>query len=106
MGPVIGPGRATGPDALDADRGDCPAARETTGWPDVGGSRVVGEDSVKDINKTAVAAYRASIESGKPLSERKLAAMFGKTSRRWARSRMVEARDISNARMQTSRRAT
>ena len=28
---------------------------------------------------------------GKPLSERKLAAMFGKTSRRWARNRMGEA---------------
>jgi Protein of unknown function (DUF2637) len=40
----------------------------------------------------AVAAYRASLQTGKPLSERKLAAMFGKTSRRWARSRMVEAR--------------
>jgi hypothetical protein len=48
-----------------------------------------GEDQV---NLAAVAAYRASIESGKPLSERKLAAAFGKTSRRWARSRMAEAR--------------
>lgn len=33
----------------------------------------------------------ASVEEGKPLSERKLAAMFGKTSRRWARNRMTEA---------------
>jgi hypothetical protein len=40
----------------------------------------------------AVAAYRASVQDGQPLSERKLAEMFGKTSRRWARSRMVEAR--------------
>jgi len=38
-----------------------------------------------------VAAYRASVDEGKPLSERKLAAMFGKTSRRWARNRMAEA---------------
>jgi hypothetical protein len=38
-----------------------------------------------------VAAYRASIAEGEPLSERKLAAMFGKTSRRWARNRMAEA---------------
>ena len=45
----------------------------------------------EDINEAAVAAYRASIDSGKPLSERKLAAMFGKTSRRWARNRMAEA---------------
>jgi len=49
----------------------------------------VGED---DVNTAAVAAYRASLEGGTPLSERKLAAMFGKTSRRWARSRMTEAR--------------
>jgi len=40
----------------------------------------------------AVAAYRASINASKPLSERKLGAMFGKTSRRWARNRMAEAR--------------
>jgi hypothetical protein len=40
----------------------------------------------------AVAAYRASIDTGRPLSERKLDAMFGKTSRRWARHRMAEAR--------------
>jgi hypothetical protein len=55
--------------------GSCPAAE--------------GEDNV---NATAVAAYRTSIENGKPLSERKLAAMFGKISRRWARNRMAEAR--------------
>jgi hypothetical protein len=51
-----------------------------------------GEDREEDINVAAVAAYRASIYTGRPLSERKLAAMFGKTSRRWARSRMAEAR--------------
>jgi hypothetical protein len=45
-----------------------------------------------DTIAAAVAAYRASIQAGKPLSERKLAGMFGKTSRRWARSRMAEAR--------------
>ena len=38
-----------------------------------------------------MAAYRASTDSGKPLSERKLAAMFGKTSRRWARYLMAQA---------------
>jgi len=52
----------------------------------------VQEMAEQDINGTAVAAYRESLERGKPLSERKLAAMFGKTSRRWARSRMAEAR--------------
>jgi hypothetical protein len=45
-----------------------------------------------DINAAAVAAYRASVLGGRPLSERKLAQMFGLTSRRWARRRMVEAR--------------
>jgi len=46
----------------------------------------------RDINAAAVTAYRASLQHGKPISERKLAEMFGKTSRRWARSRMAEAR--------------
>jgi hypothetical protein len=44
------------------------------------------------VNGAAVAAYRASIDSGEPISERRLAAMFGKTSRRWARHRMAEVR--------------
>jgi len=44
------------------------------------------------INAVAVAAYRASLQAGRPLSERKLAGQFGKTSRRWARNRMAEAR--------------
>jgi hypothetical protein len=44
-----------------------------------------------DINAAAVAAYRASLQAGRPLSERKLAGQFGRTSRRWARNRMAEA---------------
>jgi hypothetical protein len=36
--------------------------------------------------------YSSSMVVGKPISERRLAAMFGKTSRRWARHRMAEAR--------------
>ena len=51
--------------------------------------------TVRDESDTiaaAVAAYRASLQTGRPLSERKLAGMFGKTSRRWARTRMAEAR--------------
>jgi hypothetical protein len=44
-----------------------------------------------DVNAAAVAAYRASVQAGKPLSERKLAGQFGKTSRRWARRRLAEA---------------
>jgi hypothetical protein len=44
------------------------------------------------VNDAAVAAYRLSAQAGNPLSERKLAEMFGRTSRRWARARIAEAR--------------
>ena len=50
-----------------------------------------------DVDTAAVAAYRASVREGRPLSERKLAAAFGKTSRRWARDRMSEARQVPAA---------
>jgi Protein of unknown function (DUF2637) len=43
-------------------------------------------------NDAAVAAYRLSVKVGNPLSERKLAQMFGRTSRRWARARIAQAR--------------
>ena len=46
------------------------------------------------INDAAVAAYRLSAQAGNPLSERKLAQMFGSTSRRWARARIAEARRV------------
>ena len=55
------------------------------------GQAGTGRDESETI-AAAVAAYRASLQTGRPLSERKLAGMFGKTSRRWARSRMAEAR--------------
>ena len=37
------------------------------------------------VNDAAVAAYRLSVQAGNPLSKRRLAHMFGRTSRRWAR---------------------
>jgi hypothetical protein len=37
-------------------------------------------------NDAAVAAYRLSVQAGNPLSERLLAQMFGRTSRRWAQA--------------------
>ena len=43
-------------------------------------------------NDAAMAAYRLSVKAGNPLSERKLAQMFGRTSRRWARARIAEVR--------------
>ena len=46
-------------------------------------------------NDAAVAAYRRSVQAGHPLSERRLAQMFGRTSRRWARARIADARQAS-----------
>ena len=46
-------------------------------------------------NDAAVAAYRLSVQAGNPLSERRLAQMFGHTSRRWARARIADARQAS-----------
>jgi hypothetical protein len=47
------------------------------------------------VNGAAVAAYRLSVQAGNPLSERRLAQIFGRTSRRWARARIAEARQAS-----------
>jgi hypothetical protein len=66
-----------------------PVADQIPGYP----SAAHNASSAASIDAAAVAAYRASVRAGKPLSERKLAGMFGKTSRRWARSRIVEARN-------------
>jgi hypothetical protein len=49
---------------------------------------------IETINSQAVASYRLSVQAGNPLSERKLARMFGRTSRRWARARITEGRGI------------
>jgi len=49
------------------------------------------------VNDAAVAAYRLSAQAGNPLSERKLAQMFGRTSRRWARARIAEARRVTSS---------
>jgi Protein of unknown function (DUF2637) len=46
-------------------------------------------------NDAAVAAYRLSVQAGNPPSERQLAQMFGRTSRRWARARIADARQAS-----------
>ncbi len=77
-----GPGQGTAPDHADQDMDQIRA--------DSGRADTARDES--ETNAAAVAAYRASLQAGRPLSERKLAGMFGKTSRRWARSRMAEAR--------------
>jgi hypothetical protein len=56
------------------------------------GDGVLEADACDDA---AVAAYRLSVRAGNPLSERKLAQMFGRTSRRWARARIADARRSS-----------
>ena len=68
---------------------DQPAGQPTTPASAQHGDGVPGADA---DNNAAVAAYRLSVKAGNPLSERKLAQMFGRTSRRWARARITEAR--------------
>jgi hypothetical protein len=70
-----------------------PAARESPILD--GGQR---DDEVREAsaaNDAAVAAYRLSVQAGNPVSERRLAQMFGRTSRRWARARIADARHAS-----------
>jgi hypothetical protein len=97
---VHGPGPA-GPDGADQANQAGGPVRESTGPPGPGGptdpGRAARTAPAGDINAAAVAVYRASLQEGKPLSERKLAAAYGRTSRRWARARMTEARQGSVA---------
>lgn len=87
--PAVTTSRTSGPDRTGPGQAERSADQETTGWPAADGPDGGNPD---DMDAAAVAAYRASVTRGSPLSERKLAAMFGKTSRRWARNRMTEAR--------------
>ena len=64
-------------------------------WRPAGQAAGQRDDEVLEasaVNDEAVAAYRLSVEAGNPLSERRLAQMFGRTSRRWARARIADAR--------------
>ena len=85
-----------GASARRPDQARRPADR-AAGQPAVpaGGQR---DDAVAEagaVNDAAVAAYRLSVQAGNPLSERRLAQMFGRTSRRWARARITDARQAS-----------
>ncbi|HEY6311051.1 MAG TPA: DUF2637 domain-containing protein [Streptosporangiaceae bacterium] len=88
--------RAEFPCGGERDAPDQPwqPAAQAAGSPAVPASRqrdqAVAEAGA--VNDAAVAAYRLSAQAGNPLSERKLAQMFGRTSRRWARARIAEAR--------------
>jgi Protein of unknown function (DUF2637) len=82
--------QASGPDRDTVDHPDhASAADQISGYL----SAAHDANGTVNIDAAAVAAYRASVRAGKPLSERKLAGIFGKTSRRWARSRIAEARN-------------
>jgi hypothetical protein len=58
------------------------------------------------VNDAAVAAYRLSVQAGNPLSERRLAQMFGRTSRRWARARIADARRVPSSGLMVDRAIT
>jgi Protein of unknown function (DUF2637) len=83
--------RTSEPDRVEAGHPYRAASQMAVDWTASAQANGSREDGTDDINAAAVAAYRTSIETGRPLSERKLAQMFGKTSRRWARNRMAEA---------------
>jgi hypothetical protein len=85
--------RVSGPDQDTVDHSDhvAPAANQIPGHL----SAAYNANGATNIEAATVAAYRASVRAGKPLSERKLVGIFGKTSRRWARSRIAEARRIN-----------
>jgi hypothetical protein len=87
---IAGTGQASGPGWNEADHADQLADQSSSSR-----GPVIAASSGGDINAAAVDAYRASLQAGRPLSERKLAGQFGKTSRRWARNRMAEARQTA-----------
>jgi hypothetical protein len=89
-GPVIDADSVSGSTRISADHPHQDPGLWMAHWPTADAAAQAAE-SEADINAAAAAAYRASIENRQPLSERKLAAMFGKTSRRWARHRIAEA---------------
>jgi Protein of unknown function (DUF2637) len=72
-------------------------AGHAAGQPPIpaGGQRDDEAPGASAVNDAAVAAYRLSVQAGNPLSERRLAQMFGRTSRRWARARIADARQAS-----------
>ena len=74
-------------------------AAQVTGPPAIpaSGQRDLAVHEAGPVDDAAVAAYRLSAQAGNPLSERKLAQMFGRTSRRWARARIAEARRIPSS---------
>jgi hypothetical protein len=89
--------RADSEQRSQTDTGGPHLMQQPVSRPDARAAAAAGEPSDDDaapagtVNGQAVAAYRLSAQAGNPLSERKLAAMFGRTSRRWARARISQA---------------
>jgi hypothetical protein len=78
-----------------------PAARVAGPGISASGQRDRAVPEADAVDGAAVAAYRRSAQAGNPLSERKLAQMFGRTSRRWARARIAEARRVPSSGLMT-----
>ena len=76
-----------------------PPAAQVAGPPAIpaSGQRDQAVPEAAAVNDAAMAAYQLSAQAGNPLSERKLAQMFGRTSRRWARARIAEARRVPSS---------
>ena len=93
---AAGFGRRGGRGTPDRERR---SAAQDTGPPAIpaSGQRDQAVPEAGPVDDAAVAAYRLSAHAGNPLSERKLAQMFGRTSRRWARARIAEARRIPSS---------
>ena len=89
--------------AADGDRpGGSERGTSDPAWRPAGQSPIPADGQRDDeapgtgaVDDAAVAAYRLSVQAGNPLSERRLAQMFGRTSRRWARARIADARQAS-----------
>ena len=89
-----GDGERPGGNQRDTPDPVCWPGGRAAGIP-AGGQRADEARGACAGNDAAVAAYRLSVQAGSPLSERRLAQMFGRTSRRWARARIAEARQAS-----------
>jgi hypothetical protein len=72
-------------------------AGQAAGQPAIPAGAQAADDALEAsaVNHAAVATYRLSVQAGHPLSERRLAQMSGRASRRWARARIADARQAS-----------
>jgi hypothetical protein len=93
--PAIGSEHSRGSERGTSDPARRPAGQIAGQSPIPSGQRDDEVLRASAVNDAAVAAYRLSAQAGNPLSERRLAQMFGRTSRRWARARIADARQAS-----------